>query len=177
MNRPAATGLAIGLAISGLLLVGAGHAGYRINTTSSMPRGVWRVASAPARLARGMIVIACQPAGAIAQTALRRGYVDPGTCASGLEPLLKPIAAVAGDVVQITAMGILVNGFLLPRSTGLLHDSAGRSLQPAPPGKYEVGPRQVWLVAPMAASFDSRYFGAVPVSAIQGIARPVWVFE
>jgi conjugative transfer signal peptidase TraF len=177
MNRRAAIVLAIVLAASDLLLVGAGHAGYRLNTTSSMPRGVWRVAPVPARLARGMIVIACLPVGAIAQTALQRGYVDPGPCASGLEPLLKPIAAVAGDVVQITAAGILVNGFLLPRSTGLAHDSAGRPLQPAPPGKYEVGPRQVWLVAPMAASFDSRYFGAVPVSAIQGIARPVWVVE
>jgi type IV secretory pathway protease TraF len=61
MNRRAAIVLAIGLAASGLLLVGAGHAGYRLNTTSSMPRGVWRVASAPARLARGMIVIACLP--------------------------------------------------------------------------------------------------------------------
>jgi type IV secretory pathway protease TraF len=26
-------------------------------------------------------------------------------------------------------------------------------------------------------SFDSRYFGAVPVASIQGIAHPIWVVE
>jgi type IV secretory pathway protease TraF len=39
-----------------------------------------------------------------------------------------------------------------------------------------VPPGQVWLLSGHdSRSFDSRYFGPVPVANVQGVARPVWV--
>lgn len=177
MTRRAAISLALVLAASGLSLVGAEHAGYRINTTSSMPRGVWRMETAPERLTRGMIVIVCLPPRLLVEVALQRGYIAPGKCPSRIEPLLKPVVALAGDIVRVTEAGITVNGELLPHSAPLVHDSAGRALHSVQPGRSAVEREQVWLVAGTDTSFDSRYWGPVPVSAIQGIAQPVLTFR
>jgi conjugative transfer signal peptidase TraF len=178
MTRRAALGLAIGLTASGLLLAIAGKAGYRLNTTSSMPEGIWHVSPAPARLRTAMIVVACLPAGPIAQMALRRAYVDPGPCSSGTEPLLKPIAAVAGDIVEVTGDGLAVNGAAIADSAPLARDDAGRTLPAIPIGARLVRPGEVWLVSDYSRkSFDSRYFGGVPVANIQAAATPIWVLQ
>lgn len=169
--------LALGVTLTGLLLLGAGATGLRVNATASMPRGLWRVAPAAGPIPRGAIVSLCLPQGPLLRLALRRGYLGAGPCPGGAEPLLKPVAAIAGDVVRVTAAGIAVNGTLLPNSAALKQDSAGRPLRPVPPGTWRVAPGAVWLVSTYAArSFDSRYFGPVPVSAVHGTARPVWVF-
>jgi conjugative transfer signal peptidase TraF len=178
MTPHAAFGLAGAVAASALLLAGAGKAGYRLNTTSSMPAGIWHVSPVPARLRRGMIVVACLPAGPIAQMALRRAYVAPGPCASGTEPLLKPIAAVAGDVVEVTGDGLVVNGAAIADSAPLARDDAGRTLPAIPIGAWQVLPSEVWLVSDYSRkSFDSRYFGGVPIANIQAAATPIWVLQ
>ncbi len=53
-------------------------------------------------------------------------------------PLLKPIVAVAGDRVVLSAEGMRVNGRLLPKTAPLFRDAAGRSLHPWPFGAYVV---------------------------------------
>ena len=152
------------------MLGGMTAAGFRVNDTASMPRGLWRIVRTRELIKRGSVVSACLPAGPMARLALRRRYVAPGFCPLGTESVLKPVVAVAGDVVRVTAAGIAVNGTLLPNSRGLWQDSAGRPLRPVPPGTYRVGPGEVWLVSSYAAkSFDSRYFGAVLVADIQGL--------
>lgn len=78
MNRCTAIGFALVFAASGAILVTAGKAGYRLNTTASMPWGLWRIGPASADIARGTIVSACLPSGAIVRMALRRGYLEPG---------------------------------------------------------------------------------------------------
>jgi conjugative transfer signal peptidase TraF len=177
VKRRLALLLALGVGLSGLALVGAGAAGLRLNATASMPRGLWRVAPAAGPIPRGAIVSLCLPPGPLLRLALRRGYLGAGPCPGGAEPLLKPVAAIAGDVVRITPAGISVNGALLPNSAGLRQDSTGRPLRPLPPGTYRVGSGAVWLVSSYAGkSFDSRYFGPVPVSAVHGTAQPVWLF-
>jgi conjugative transfer signal peptidase TraF len=169
--------LALGVTLTGLALLGAGAAGLRVNATASMPRGLWRVAPAAGPIPRGAIVSLCLPPGPLLRLALRRGYLSAGLCPGGVEPLLKPVAAISGDVVRVTVTGIAVNGAPLPNSAALQEDSAGRPLSPVPPGLYQVRPGTVWLVSTYAArSFDSRYFGAVPVSAVHGAAQPAWVF-
>jgi conjugative transfer signal peptidase TraF len=125
-----------------------------------------------------MVVVLCLPPGPGTRLALRRGYIGPGVCPGGTEPLLKPVAAIAGDVVRVTAAGIVVNGMPVPNTAALARDSAGRPLQPVAIGTYPVQPGEVWLLSSLAAnSFDSRYLGPVPVAGIRGLARPVWVFK
>jgi len=59
-----------------------------------------------------------------------------------------------------------------------LNEAAERGCIPAGacPGGHE--PLVVWLLSGHdPRSFDSRYFGGVPVTNIQGVARPIWADE
>lgn len=154
-------------------LVAADSAGYRVNMTASMPVGLWRVTPAPPKIIRGMIIVYCleRPA---AEMALERGYISPGRCPSGTEPLFKPVVAVAGDIVTVTPSGISVNGSLLTSSSPLTADPAGRPLAGAF-GEFQVSRGEVWLLSHYTTlSFDSRYSGPVGTDNIIGVAYPVW---
>lgn len=167
--------------ITAAALVGAawaaGAAGVRINTTSSMPLGLWRVAPIHGRPRIGDVVTFCPPENAAVRLGYRRGYIGAGKCPSGTEPLIKEVAAVPGDVVKISAAGIAVNGKAIPHTKALTHDPAGRPLRSYPPGSYRVALGNLWTVAPHnPLSFDSRYFGPVPAANIRGIAHPLAVW-
>ncbi|MGH7096619.1 MAG: conjugative transfer signal peptidase TraF [Stellaceae bacterium] len=169
---------AVGVPLLGGIVLAARTTSLRVNTTDSMPRGLWHVSPFPGRIRRGMTVTVCLPKGAAARLALARNYVSPGPCASGTAPLLKPVAAVAGDVVHVSASGITVNSVPVPNSAALERDAAGRPLRPVSPGTYRVAPGHVWLLSHYNAdSWDSRYLGPVSVTDIRGVARPVWVFR
>jgi conjugative transfer signal peptidase TraF len=157
-------------------LAGANVAGLRINSTPSMPRGLWRVVANDTALRHGEIVTICPPDTKVIRLGAARGYIPAGRCPGGYEPLVKPIAATADDEVAVSVAGVTVNGQPVPGTAQLVHDSAGRPLLPFPTGTYHVPPGQVWLLSGHdPRSFDSRYFGPVPVANVQGVARPVWV--
>lgn len=155
------------------LVGGAMVVGVRVNTTPSMPRGLWLERVVPSRLHRGDIVAACVvPSDAV------RLYVGAGECqATHLEPVIKQIAAIPGDTVAVTEAGVIVNGDLIRNSARLVVDGKGRSLDGLfpMPVQYEhvVPPGFVWLVAPMDKSFDSRYLGSFPVKSIIGVVEPL----
>ena len=175
MRRHAAVTSAAGVLVLGSLAA-AQLCGFRINTTSSMPVGVWRVTLLPADLRRGEVVTVCLPDGDVARLAAERGYVPAGSCPDGREPLIKPVAAVAGDLVRVTRAGVSVNGIDVDGTAPLDRDTAGRPLQAFPAGAQQVQPGQVWLLAGFSRnSFDSRYYGPVPVGSVQSVAHPVWV--
>jgi conjugative transfer signal peptidase TraF len=168
----AAWGLAAAIAAAVHL---ADAAGLRINHTASLPMGLWRIETPGGAIGRGDIVSICPPDTAVFRASRTRGYMPYGRCPGGYEPLLKPVAAVAGDVVTVTPGGLLVNGEALPYSVALAADSAGRPLPPHRTGSFTLAEGEFWLVSSFnGASFDSRYFGAVPVSLVIGVARPVW---
>ncbi len=153
--------------------------GLRLNTTPSMPVGLWQVSpSVPQRLHRGSIVTACLPEMPVVRLGFARGYIHAGSCRGGLEPVVKPIAALEGDVVTVKPTGILVNGSRVSGTAQLARDSGGRALSPVRAGVYVVQAGQVWLLAGRdRRSFDSRYFGPLPVSAVQAEAHPFWVIQ
>jgi conjugative transfer signal peptidase TraF len=159
-------------------LSGANTAGLRVNATPSMPLGLWRMARDHVPHHRGEIVVVCLPDTAPVRMGARRGYIPPGNCAGGSEPLVKPIAATAGDVVAVSVAGVAVNGQEVRGTAPLNQDSAGRPLKPVPAGAYRVATGEVWLLSGHdPRSFDSRYFGPVPEANVRGIARPLWVLR
>jgi len=159
-------------------LATASAAGVRINTTPSMPGGLWMIVSARTAPKRGDIVAVCLPDGAALRQATHRGYIAAGPCPDEAEPLVKPVAAVSGDLVTVSANGISVNEAPLANTAAPARDEAGRVLQPVPAGSYRVAPDEVWLLSGHdPRSFDSRYFGAVPIADVLGVARPLWVLR
>lgn len=98
------------------------------------------------------------------------------TCPDGYAPLIKPVVAWAGDTVQNSREGIAVNGHLIPNTLPIDHDSRGREIHPYPFGTYFVEPDHVWVVSSFSPrSFDSRYFGPIPIRCVRAWVRPFWV--
>ena len=153
----------------------ADRAGLRINHTPSLPVGLWRIAPLREPLARGAIISFCPPATAILSAARARGFLGPGRCLGGVEPMLKPVVATTGDRVSLGADGVTVNGRPIPGSRRLGADGAGRPILAIPFGDDIVGERAFWaLSTDHPGSFDSRYFGTASRAGIIGVATP-WI--
>jgi conjugative transfer signal peptidase TraF len=169
-----ATLTAVGMAWGGLgLLTIASSIGLHVNHTVSMPIGVWRSHPYTRPLKAGDVVAVCLP-----QTDLIRRYIGPGSCANGLEPLLKTVGAVACDTVVLDASGASVNGLPVPNTAALSADAAGRTLPAFPSGAYVVRSGQVFLFSSHDPwCFDSRYFGPVETSEVVATATPVLTFN
>jgi conjugative transfer signal peptidase TraF len=160
-------------------LVFCAHAiGLRINESPSLPIGIWRVSPVDRELQRGDIVSFCPPDTPAFREAWRSGYLSAGHCEGGYEPLLKPVAAIAGDRVSGTDDGISINGCLIASSKSLNRDGLGRTLPSPEAHDVIVAKGEVWVISSYnPLSFDSRYFGPVPISRIEGLAHPLFVFH
>ena len=134
------------------------------NATPSAPVGLYRVEPAVG-LRRGDFVLAWPP-DAARQLAAERDYL-PGNV-----PLVKRVAALAGDTVCRAQERVRINGITV--ATALQADSGGRLL-PQWRGCRTLRPNQVFLLMPSVAdSFDGRYFGPIATSAIIGKLVPLW---
>src|SRR5690349_7252160 len=89
----------VGVAV---LSLAAGILGIRINTSYSLPLGLYigtHDSAAP--------LIEFCPTGSFAQQSSERGYRAASfACSDGAVPLLKPIVATEGDLVETSAAGI-----------------------------------------------------------------------
>ena len=165
------------LAISLAAIMATGFAaqgsGIRLNASPSMPLGVWIGHKATAHdYTVGDTVLVCP-----VLTEAQRVYLKPGSCANGLEPMLKPIAAIAGDRVETEPTGVTINGHSLPNTAPLTRNGRGDPIQAYPFGTRVVRPGEVWLIVPRRDSFDSRYLGPVPVLDIVSLAAPLVVWR
>jgi conjugative transfer signal peptidase TraF len=150
----------------------------RLNLSASIPPG-WYVAQGVGvggRVRRGTLVAVCLPV-VVAGWGRARGYLHRGSCAGGTAPVGKPVFAIGGDTVTVGSSGLELNGNRVPCTEPLSHDSDGRHLPRVPDGRYVVQPGEVWLVSTYSLrSWDSRYFGPVPVSAVISALSPLWMF-
>jgi conjugative transfer signal peptidase TraF len=149
----------------------AGGLGFRLNETPSVPVGLWRV-SAVAVLERGRVVSFCPPADVFLE-ARRRGYLNRGRCPGALEPMLKVLAGLPGDEVLLTGDALFINGRAVPHSKALEADDEGRPLPALASRRFVIGAGEGMFLGAHPRSFDSRYFGPLPLAAIEGEARPI----
>ena len=146
-----------------------GSLGLRINTSPSLPVGLYMTSSDPA----ASLVEFC-PLEPYGQLAIIRAYRDAGSCRDGAAPLLKPVIAKSGDVVDVSLRGIAVNGNFLPNTAPVSLDTKGRPLTAWPSGRYLVQAGTIWVASSFhPRSFDSRYFGPVPITAVRDHVRPL----
>lgn len=170
------------LALSGgaaliLLCLWAWIAGYRCNLTPSLPVGLYRLADGMPK--HGDPVSFCL-AGPFVGLAAERGYLKAGSCPSGLRPLLKVVAGLPGDLVRVGPDGIQVTppgapvGCLWPDSRIKIADRYGRPV-PSVLLSGVIPSGFVLALGVHPGSFDSRYFGFVPLDSLRR-TLPVFVW-
>jgi conjugative transfer signal peptidase TraF len=134
------------------------------NASASSPIGLYYVGSAEGVRA-GDMVVAWPPQDARRLGAERR-YIPYNV------PLVKRVAAVAGD--QVCAIGevVFVNGQPLTRRS--VSDPTGRPM-PWWTGCEDVAQGDLFLLTPgVGQAFDGRYFGVTRKHQIVGRARLLW---
>ncbi|MDL2227019.1 conjugative transfer signal peptidase TraF [Deltaproteobacteria bacterium OttesenSCG-928-M10] len=158
-----------------ILLIAAWILGFRVNTTPSLPEGIYQISSSD--FGRGDLVGFCLDSeNPFSPLAEEREYLGSGSCPSGLRPLIKHLIGLPGDDLRITDEGLTLNGSLLPATILADRDSQGR---PMPPSLLNEGiiPDGLCLVLSQQhiGSFDSRYFGLVPLESLRKVI-PIAVF-
>jgi conjugative transfer signal peptidase TraF len=134
------------------------------NPSDSVPPGWYRIGP-PDALHVGSIVLARLPADAAALAA-QRGYLPTGI------PLLKTIGALPPQQVCIAQAIVRIDGVAV---TGVrTTDGQGRPLTAWQPCRRLHDGELFLLSVTHPASFHSRYFGPIVVSAVIGSAQPLW---
>lgn len=168
--------IAAGLALAGaVVLAGAALAqvaGVRVNTTRSIPVGLYRVSSAP--VIPGVYVLVCPPPTPLFDEARARGYLGAGFCPGGHGYLMKRLVAAQGDEIAVSDAGVSVNGVLLALTAPRATDAGGRPLPRWRTGPYRLGAAEVLLMSEISAtSFDARYFGPVSRTQVVTALAPI----
>jgi conjugative transfer signal peptidase TraF len=133
------------------------------NATASAPIGYYAVLPAFPLYPGDLVLV--NPPDAARRLAADREYLPMGV------PLVKRIAAVGGELVCAGADGVRVGGVVVAHALAV--DARGRAL-PAWSGCGALGPNEVFLLtADIPASFDSRYFGPVPIGSVIGRLVPL----
>jgi conjugative transfer signal peptidase TraF len=157
------------------LLSGLGLAygsGIRINTTHSIPLGMYKLVKQPAT--KGAYVIFCPPVNPLFNEAFKRGYFPAGFCPGNYGRMMKIIMAEGGDKITISGDGVYVNGELLPHSKPFEQDSLGRVLPQFTIVNHFLRKGDLLLMTnTIDNSFDSRYFGVLPREQIESVIVPV----
>jgi len=161
-----------GLVIAGIAVLALVPVQGRIgiNGTNSAPRGLWLTHDTK-EIKRGMIVSVCPPASQALEAMKYMGLIHEGRCpGSGVEPLLKAVGAVPGDIVAITqGCAVTVNGDPIPNTAAIGQIKWND-------GTYRVMPGEVWVFSTYVPdSFDSRYFGPVKIENILVEVSPLFV--
>lgn len=135
------------------------------NASDSLPIG-WYHIKATRSLRPGDTVLISLPH-KVRTFAAQQGYLPASI------PLLKTVAAIAPQHVCVLSGLIVVNSE--PVAIRLRVDREGRVL-PQWSGCRQLEDGELFLLSTAnPESFDSRYFGPVPVDSVIGRAQPLWV--
>ena len=132
---------------------------FILNTTASVPRGLWlKLDCLPKKDDFVQVPI---------ETFSSTEWVHPEYFRKNMrglnKPFLKKIAGIHGDTIEQSNNGlILINGVPFPNSAPRSHDRAGRFLQ-AFPLPVTLKNNEIWLMSDSPFGFDSRYLGTAQI--------------
>ena len=144
----------------------------RINTSNSMPPGLYRVTQEP--LSRGVLVEECLPL-ELAKLARERDYLPKGSCPGEVGTILKQVVGLAGDRIEIGQNYVAVNGKLILNTATREKDAKGRAIPAIDRGTFTLKEGEVFLLATNSPrSWDGRYMGPTKLADVIATLRPVW---
>jgi len=150
-------------------------AGLRINTSPSLPLGVYRLTGEA--ISKGAIVIFCPPLTPAFAEAKTRGYIGVGFCPAGHGAMIKKVSALAGDSISVNDEGVYINDRQLPNSVPLATDAGGRTLPHYRVTHKKLNRTEVLLMSDSnGKSFDARYFGPINTAHISGVISPLFTW-
>jgi conjugative transfer signal peptidase TraF len=161
----------------GILAAGAAlhAAGARINTTKSIPLGLYWAVSKPVE--KGDYVFFCPPPLGVFDMARSRHYIAGGFCPGNYSYMMKRVLAAKGDAITIADDGVRVNGQKLPYTAVLKADPGGRPMPRYQANSYTLAPSQLLLMGDInPLSFDGRYFGPINRAQIKTVVVPVYTW-
>ncbi|MFZ2870998.1 S26 family signal peptidase [Zavarzinia sp.] len=135
------------------------------NASASTPIGLYLIRPGTPPAIGDIVAVA--PPDALARFLAGGGYLPDGV------PLLKHVVALKEQTVCRTGLVVTVDG--KPVARALSRDRRGRAL-PVWQGCRRLGSDEVFLLNPeIHDSLDGRYFGPLPLSAVIGVAVPLWI--
>lgn len=132
----------------------------RLNLSSSVPRGLYRLHAVPTSLTYGQLVLVEVP------EALRPWWPRS-------TPLLKPVAGIPGDVLTVADGHFYVND----RDYGLVVALAAGQILPQVASPTVIADGMVCLASAVERSLDCRYTGPIPQATLQALATPFWTWD
>ena len=156
-----------GIGLAFIALASSSHHARLIwNATASAPRGLYLLQGMTAPQREALVLVA--PPAWVRDLAAERGYLPRHV------PLIKRVAAIAGDTVCSDANAIRINGVVATYSRAA--DEKGRPL-PHWNGCQNLSAGSEFLLMPSVPdSFDGRYFGATPTANNLGRLIPLWTY-
>lgn len=165
--------IALGCILVGMALGGTLQSTVALNYTQSIPRGIyWK---SPGRVDVGSVVEIC--VGGFWRIAAARDYLSSGDCPGGVGPVLKIVAGMPGDVVEVRGDRITVNEMRLRSFEVTRRDGNGEYVPFVGFGEHILGPDEIWVAGTVAGAIDSRIFGPVALTQARCCFRPVWVVD
>lgn len=131
------------------------------NASPSVPAGLYMVTRQVPAKGQLAVVRLPEAARALAHT---RGYLPAGAL------LIKPVAALAGDVVCRHGLLVWINARL--RAVAGRADRRQRTLPRWHGCRYLKS--ELFVLSTVKGSFDGRYFGPIAGGAVLGTAVPIW---
>ena len=164
-------------AAAGVLIFGAAAAallwfgGFVVNTSASVPVGLWRQVGGPIRVGDivGVPFDAFRSIDWVPEAYHRENDFGRVT------PYMKRVAGLQGDIIEEGEYGLIrVAGKLMPNSAPLSADRAGNAMR-AFPLPICLASDDVWLLSDSPRGFDSRYLGPAKLELCVKVV-PVIVF-
>jgi len=145
------------LLLAGFLCLVVGSTRWlRFNVSHSLPYGLYRLHAVPPTLTRGMLVL--MPVPPSVQHVWSRWV-----------PLLKPIAGVPGDRIELLGEDLRIHDVSF--GPVLVH-AHGQAL-PQIRGSWIVADDEIFVASTVPRSLDGRYFGCTKVAALTAVATPL----
>ncbi|MCP3876123.1 MAG: conjugative transfer signal peptidase TraF [Desulfobacteraceae bacterium] len=150
-------------------------AGYRINVTSSLPIGIWKIDKSFSKIEKGDYVW-FTPTKEIADFGIKRNYLEENkNCLNNSNPLLKIVYGLPGDSYSFYKDAIKINNEPIENAKRRKLDSKGRPMPIISNGIIKED--HLFVMTMHTHSYDSRYYGTIPVQNIEGTAQPVLTWK